>query len=208
MSVELTVFMRSSDLPSRDRWQAAVDEAGLPIVLGEGYDPTQDSGAWPVRFSGLKEDEDSGFELYLDNRVDRRELETPIQANLPTADKVVTLRVGADEIELACALFAAAALVQGFGGVFWDADHESPFPFQKLVDEARACARAQRSNDYLSLKPSTHAKRSPVEVAPYMEGWLQCPGCDRRFAMYDPSRWDGEKHLMCGQQITVVNPAE
>ena len=203
MSVELHVFMLSSRLPSSDRWQAAVAEASLPIELDEAFDPREDSGAWPVKYYGPDDLEDSSFELYVNNRVDLAELELAIREHLPMADKVVTLRVGGDVVELTCAMFAAAALVRSCGGVLWDEAREDALPFDEIVDEARAAARSARSNDYLMLKPTTYARRKPVEVTPYMEGWLQCPGCERRFAMYDPHRWDGERHKMCGQRIVV-----
>ena len=40
-------------------------------------------------------------------------------------------------------------------------------------------------------------------VRPYREGWVQCPCCGWKFALWDTSYWDGEKHRKCGQRLVI-----
>ena len=37
-----------------------------------------------------------------------------------------------------------------------------------------------------------------------VDGWLLCPHCGRRFAIRDPLRWDGERHITCEGRIALL----
>lgn len=43
----------------------------------------------------------------------------------------------------------------------------------------------------------------PILATPYTEGWIECPFCGIRFSMRDKARWGGERHLTCGQRISI-----
>ena len=34
-------------------------------------------------------------------------------------------------------------------------------------------------------------------------GWVTCPTCGWRFAVGDSAAWSGQRHLRCGQRITI-----
>ena len=42
------------------------------------------------------------------------------------------------------------------------------------------------------------------DVTPNAHGWVKCPGCGIRFALYDADRYRDGIHLSCGQKINVV----
>jgi hypothetical protein len=43
----------------------------------------------------------------------------------------------------------------------------------------------------------------PANAVQASSGWVTCPYCDIRFALYNPSSWDGEKHKRCGQRLII-----
>jgi len=43
----------------------------------------------------------------------------------------------------------------------------------------------------------------PAVVVEASSDWVECPFCDWRFRVSDDRRWDGERHLTCGQRIIV-----
>lgn len=43
----------------------------------------------------------------------------------------------------------------------------------------------------------------PIPTVPNGEGWIKCPFCGIRFSMLDKVRWGGERHLTCGQRISI-----
>jgi hypothetical protein len=43
----------------------------------------------------------------------------------------------------------------------------------------------------------------PAKISKTKSGWVKCPFCDKRFMLSDPRRWDGKRHLTCGQKIII-----
>lgn len=46
-------------------------------------------------------------------------------------------------------------------------------------------------------------ENAPMPTMPYGEGWIKCPFCGIHFSMLDKVRWGGERHLTCGQRISI-----
>lgn len=46
-------------------------------------------------------------------------------------------------------------------------------------------------------------ENAPMPTMLYGEGWIKCPFCGIRFSMLDKVRWSGERHLTCGQRISI-----
>jgi hypothetical protein len=112
MSVEVYVFLRSPDLPTRDTWQKAIDLARVPLTL-QPFDVLMHSGFVPVRLH----DRDTGFEYYIGVA---REVPGVDISRLAGRDRCISFRVGGDMKELQAAMHAAAVLTERFGGVFFD----------------------------------------------------------------------------------------
>ncbi len=61
MSMSLVVSWAGTSAPTREAWQQALDEAGMPARLSDVGDPAQHTGFWPVEWQGRP----SGFEWQL-----------------------------------------------------------------------------------------------------------------------------------------------
>ena len=207
-SVELNLFLERESLPTQEQWQSAVASAGFPIVMSQEFSPQSDSGHWPVRFTGASVESDSGFEYYLDGTPDFGRFDQSVLSAAPTADVVITFRTGGDPVELACGLYAAAALMKTAAGLLWDPQSDAHLSIPEAIAEAESAIRDLKLNEYLFLKPDKCAKRAPIEVETCVPGWVKCPGCNRRFALKDPNVWDGKKHLSCGQKIIPTGQVE
>jgi hypothetical protein len=60
-----------------------------------------------------------------------------------------------------------------------------------------------------ALESQEPAAKHPVNDAPPIHvivvgDSVKCPCCNRRFKLYDRDRWDGNRHLTCGQQIIIT----
>ena len=201
MSVELNLFLEQTALPTQQQWQDSIASAGFPIVLSQDFSPQADSGHWPVQYTGAGAEGNSGFEYYLDGKSEFDSFDQSVLSAAPTADAVITFRTGGDIVELACGLYAAAALMKIAGALLWDPQSDALLTVSEAVTEAESAIRNLKADEYLFLKPTKCAKRAAVEVETCVPGWVKCPGCNRRFALKDPNKWDGKKHLSCGQKI-------
>ena len=54
------------------------------------------------------------------------------------------------------------------------------------------------------IEPYFKNNSPEMSVVPYIEGWIRCPNCSRKFALKDKNAWTGQRHIRCGQKITVV----
>jgi hypothetical protein len=42
-----------------------------------------------------------------------------------------------------------------------------------------------------------------LSVIPNAVGWVLCPNCGKRFALSNNGSWNGERHLTCGQSLSL-----
>ena len=140
MSVELYVYLRSSEVPTRDAWQQAIEAAGIDLVLDAGYDVGQDSGFFPARMGNY--DEDTGFEFYLDPIGDDTSFPegTDVTEQLADRDVMAAFRFSFDLRECVAATYAAAALTQLVNGFFCEEDGD------ELLDGAQALELARQTD--------------------------------------------------------------
>jgi hypothetical protein len=136
MSLELHVFLRKSDIPSRDQWQKAIDGLSLPIVLDKDLNAVTNSGFLPVAVNGVE----SGFELYHDDPVELISSYTDLHANVGNRNAVMTFRWGGDLLEGGSALGAAAAIVRAFSAIAYNPQDGIIYTEAgQLVSEAQQC---------------------------------------------------------------------
>jgi hypothetical protein len=65
------------------------------------------------------------------------------------------------------------------------------------------CASCEGTGITFNIVPY-FSSDAPAEAAIVdAAGWLKCPGCRRRFAMYDKRAWTGRRHR-CGQKIDIT----
>lgn len=116
MTVEIHVFLQDLQVPEREQWQKAIEEAGFPIVLDPALDLRKDKGFSPTTYNGYA----SGFELYLEPAANYLNSHPEIRENVGTRDKCVSFRWPDDTVTAAAAITAAAVLTILTEGVYFD----------------------------------------------------------------------------------------
>ena len=132
VSVDQFVFLRKADLPSTERWQAALDQLGIDLQLDPTVDPSVHSGYWPARLGG----QDSGFEYFCGSIPDA--FGAPPPDGLNGRDHVVNLVTHSDVHELRCAMYAASALAAACDGLCFDEATGGLTSASAVLQEARS----------------------------------------------------------------------
>src|SRR6185312_4233262 len=100
MSLELHIFIQYSQVPSRDAWQQAIEEAGFPTVLDQTLDLRRDTGFTPTTYKGQA----TGYEFYLEPAAGLIEAYPHIAEQVGNRDMCATFRWGGDLAECAAAI--------------------------------------------------------------------------------------------------------
>ena len=127
MSVDLTVYLRRSAMPTPSAWQDAIAASGLPVEIDTDFDPDTFSGFLPCTIRGAA----SGFEYFADelSADDAAELDAP-----KGSDFSVTLVTHSDLKEFVCSAVVAGVLAKVSGGLLFDPQSGDSIP----ADEALA----------------------------------------------------------------------
>lgn len=107
MANEQFVFVEKSKVPSRDAWQAAIDEAGFEFQLDPALKPFEDSGYLPCQLLGSE----AGFEIDYESVAD---LSLELRELARGRDYCITFRWGGSMTECASVLIASYALAKDF----------------------------------------------------------------------------------------------
>jgi hypothetical protein len=130
MSVDLIVYLPRSAMPSPERWQQAIRDAGFPVELDTDFDVDSFSGFLPCRFRGAE----AGFE-YFGAQVEEAER---AQSQAPDGcDFSVTLVTHSDLREFACSLLAAGALCDATRGLLVDPQSGESCPPERALEWVR-----------------------------------------------------------------------
>ena len=128
MSVELTVYMERTAMPSPRDWAQAIVDAGFPAELDAEFDVDTFSGFLPCRYDGVE----AGFE-YLSGPIEFvDELELPSEF-----DFSVTFTTHSSMRELASSVVSAAALCSLSAGILVDPQADVAVPASDVISWAR-----------------------------------------------------------------------
>ena len=171
MSVQLCVFLREFDLPSREEWQQSILKAGHDLIL-DSFSPREHTGFLPMQLSG----EECGFEYSFDP-VDNDEAEE-ILTVIGGRTHVVTFRWHSNLLDLRAAEIAASTLTDLTNGVFFDPQSGS---------------HAEGSAVYALLEDEKNAERER-KLAEAERKWSKvterrCSICNARCPEYRGSCW-------------------
>lgn len=111
MSIDLTVYMVRTEMPSPSEWAEAIVDAGFPAELDAELDVDEFSGFLPCRYAGA----DAGFEYSSGPIEFVDELELPSDF-----DFSVTFTTHSSMRELASSVVSAAVLCSLCGGILVD----------------------------------------------------------------------------------------
>jgi hypothetical protein len=134
MSTELYVFMHDAEVPSRDEWQQAIEQAGFPTVLDEAITLRDEAGNCDASYKG----QTANFELHLvpaDSVLHQYDsIERPVDGR----DTCVTFRWSeGDANENGAVLSSAAALTKVIDGICYDPDRDMIYRSDDVVEEFR-----------------------------------------------------------------------
>ena len=122
MANEQYAFLRKSEVPSREAWQAAIDACGFDFQLDPELKPFEDSGFLRCTLMGS----DAGFEIDYD---DLANLPGEFRDLAQGRDHCIFFRWGGSMIECASVMIASYALAKSFDAVV---SYEGEDPDQDL----------------------------------------------------------------------------
>ncbi len=84
----------------------------------------------------------------------------------------------------------------------WKPDSHRASRFESLEHAVR---EAEGRVAWLKRETAWPAKGfEPRQAHQYTAGWIECPSCGARFSLRDAARWNGDRHLTCGQKIVIA----
>lgn len=95
--------------------------------------------------------------------------------------------------------------VAGYNGV--TKEHIKKRFGEKALEDLAFQARAEfQSMGVTTGHSSLFAYNQNPEITVLMDEfrWVTCPHCERRFATYSTSSWDGKAHISCGQKLRLL----
>src|SRR5262245_9139404 len=141
MSVDTFYFIRDDRLPTISQWQAALDRAGVGVVLDDVGDLREHTGYLPAKHR----DHPSGFEWYYGPLADNFGGDPP--EGLGDREHVINFVTHSDTRERFCAMVIGAGLASIANGLLFDEESGG------TIDPATALAQA------LSLERHIRAPR-------------------------------------------------
>lgn len=173
MSVEVIVYVRDAELPSREEWQRAIDAENIGLQL-EDFSPREHTGFLPARLDG----QECGFE-YSFEAVDEWESEE-VLTEIGDRDRRVAFVWHSSELDGQAAMLAAAVLTKLTDGVFFDtqgpAFARGDGVFAMMEEEERAAWDARMELAERKWGGAT-SRRCPKCQAPCPEYKAKCAVC-------------------------------
>src|SRR5262249_43908028 len=124
-------FVRDEQLPTIQQWQAALNQAGVGIVLEDVGDLRKHTGYIPATYR----DHPSGFEWFYGTVAQNFGGEPPHGVGGRT--HVINCVTHSDIRELVCGLIACSVLSQIADGVFFDEESGGPISADAAFEMAR-----------------------------------------------------------------------
>jgi hypothetical protein len=172
MSVDSFFFVHNENLPTIPQWQAALDRAGVGIVLQVG-DLRKHTGYLPAAYRG----QPSGFEWFYGPVAENFGGEAPDGLN--GREHVINCVTHGDMRELVCGLIACSVLSQVADGLFFDEEHGGLVSANQALEmalgiESHEQERRRRAAEKDAGKTS---RRCPQCGSPCPEHRKTCKAC-------------------------------
>jgi hypothetical protein len=180
MSVDAFFFVCDENLPTVSQWQAALDRAGVGIVLDDVGDLRKHSGRLPAVWRG----QPSGFEWFYGPLAEMFGGDAP--HGLHGRRHVINCVTHSDMTELVCGLIACSVLAQIADGVFLDDDSGGLVgPNQALEmalgmesqEQERKKQEQERQARFAAQDAATTRRRCPKCGSPCPEYRKTCRAC-------------------------------
>lgn len=132
MANEQFAFLNKKQVPSREAWQAIIDECGFDFQLDPELKPFEDEGFLPCRFLGG----DGGFEIYYFPSADVAE---DFGDLIQGRDYCISFRWGGSMVECASVMIASYTLAKGFDAIVSYEGEDPPESLEAFLAETREC---------------------------------------------------------------------
>ncbi len=171
MSVDLYVFLRDKDVPTRDRWQQAINAYGVDLVLDD-FDPREHEGYLPVKLNGKP----TGFEYYFGS-VEEELGDRP--ERIGDRDRIISFVLHSDLTELKAAIWAAAVLTKHTSGIFCDPQSDEYAEGEGVFEMIHRDEAAEREHRYkeAAKDAARTERRCPKCGSPCPEYRNTCKAC-------------------------------
>lgn len=114
MSADLSIFIKSNELPSKEEWERAIESFGFSLKFSDEFNPVDLQGFLPCKFEG----EDSGFEYFCD-QIEDTVFDVDSSPEIAGKDLCIGFSSSFEQKDLSSAVIAAATLAKITGGVVW-----------------------------------------------------------------------------------------
>jgi hypothetical protein len=125
------VYLNRRDVPARKPLQEAINQLGFKVTLDDDYAPFETEGYLPCTFDG----EDAGFDLRFENV--EEDISPEVKFSIGARDVAMKLRWSGDPREQLAAVAVSAALVERFGAIIHEPDHNRSLSLEVLLAKAR-----------------------------------------------------------------------
>jgi len=196
MSHQLTVVLSGQSIPSPDAINQELSALDLPCQVSPQASLAPSSGS----FSATLTTSSQTCEIQFEDSDWLSEI-SELRQRAGDRDRCIDFILGSDMVECALVSAIAAALSSLCSAIVYYQPDDLYSTTEENVAEAKLAIQNIKRDEFYSLTPSKYAKRKPRKVETFIPGWIQCPGCSRKFSLSDPNVWDGTKHLSCGQKI-------
>lgn len=173
MSVDSFFFLRDEKLPTIAQWQAALDKAGVGIVLEDIGDLRKHTGYLPASYGGQR----SGFEWFYGPLAENFGGDAP--DGLKGRQHVINCVTHSDMTELVCGLVACSVLCQVAEGLFLDEESGGLVSASQALQMALGIETQEQERKKLAAEKdaATTSRRCPKCGSPCPEYRKTCKGC-------------------------------
>jgi len=132
MSNTQFAFLKKENVPSRVKWQEAIDKLNFNISLeiDSELEPFEDEGFSPCTWN--KTDENVGFEIYYEPSDDIHDGDEELINIIGDNDYCITMAWGGSMKDCASVMIASCALQKDFGAVI-SYEGDDPVSFEELI---------------------------------------------------------------------------
>jgi len=171
VSVDLYVFLRDQDVPTRDGWQQAINASGVDLVL-DNFNPREHTVYLPVKLNFKP----TGFEYYFGSV--EQELGV-VSERIGDRDRVISFVLHGDFTELKAAMWAAAVLTKHASGIFYDPQSDEYAEDDGVFEIIRRDEAAEKERRYkkAAMDAARTERRCPKCGSPCPEYRNTCKAC-------------------------------
>lgn len=190
---DFEMWAAAESLPAIADWQEVIAEWQVPlrILRAREEDPA------PPPLEVAYQDRSFSIETWLARATRRRDSDDGVLE----PSLLVTFYAPDRQGAWPATAFAACSLAATLGGRILPLDGDE-VEAALATDYARILLETDKRLSAKHVSPGQYSDEPVRSASTCRPGWIQCPGCERKFSLRDKTVWDGERHVPCGQRIS------